>query len=354
MKALVLSGGRGTRLRPITHTRAKQLIPVANQPVLFYGLKAIAEAGIKKAGIVVGDTHEEIEQAVGRGRRFGLEVSYIKQAQPLGLAHAVLISKKFLGNEPFVMYLGDNLLKSGIKKFVERFRKEKANAGILLARVKNPSAFGVAELQGDRVVRLVEKPKKPKSDLALVGVYIFDQTVHQAVRAIQPSSRGELEITDALQWLIDHGKKVRFSVVDGWWKDTGKVEDLLEANRMILDELEPKVLGKVDAASKIEFRVRIEKGALVRNSRILGPAVIGAGTLIENSYIGPFTAIAENCSIRNAELEHSIIMAESRVENISRRLSDSLVGRNTVIQCSKQKPGALRLIIGDSSEVELV
>ncbi len=354
MKALVLSGGRGTRLRPITHTRAKQLIPVANQPVLFYGLKAIAEAGIKQVGIVVGDTAEEIKQAVGDGEKFGLQVTYIYQQEPLGLAHAVLVSKKFLGSEPFVMYLGDNLLKSGVRKLVEQFNREKANSRILLAKVKNPSQFGVAELKGDKVVRLVEKPKKPKSDLALVGVYIFDKNIHQAVAAIKPSARGELEITDAIQWLIDQGKKVCWQVVDGWWKDTGKVEDLLEANRMILDELEEKIEGKLDSESKIEFRVRIEKGAVIKRSRIRGPVIIGPGTVIEDSYIGPFTSISENCLIRSAEIEHSIIMAESKIENLSQRLSDSLIGRNAVIRCSKQKPGAFRLIIGDRSEVDLV
>lgn len=354
MKALVLSGGRGTRLRPITHTRAKQLIPVANKPVLFYGLEAISEAGIKEVGIVVGDTAEEIKSAVGDGKKFGLKVSYIHQPEPLGLAHAVLISKRFLGNEPFVMYLGDNLLKSGIKKFVEQFEKAKANSQILLARVKNPSQFGVAELKGNKVVRLVEKPKKPKSDLALVGVYIFDQSIHQAVRAIKPSWRNELEITDAIQWLIDQGKDVRCQIVDGWWKDTGKVEDLLEANRMILDELPEKIEGKVDPESKIEFKVKIEKGAIVKKSVIRGPVIIGKGTRIEDAYIGPFTAISEDCIIKSAEIEHSIIMAESRIENLPRRLSDSLIGKNCLIQCSRQKPGAFRLIIGDSSEVDLV
>jgi len=354
MRALVLSGGRGTRLRPITHTRAKQLIPVANKPVLFYGLEAIAEAGIKKVGIVVGDTAEEIKKAVGDGKKFGLELTYINQAEPLGLAHAVLISRRFLGKEPFVMYLGDNLLKSGVKKFVEQFEKEKANSRILLAKVKNPSQFGVAELKGNKVIRLVEKPKKPKSDLALVGVYIFDQTIHQAVRAIKPSWRGELEITDAIQWLIDKGKDVRYQIVDGWWKDTGKVEDLLEANRMILDELQERIEGKVDEESRIEFKVRIEKGAVVKKSTIRGPVIIGKGALIEDAYIGPFTSISENCIIRSAEIEHSIVMAESRIENLPRRLSDSLIGKNSIIHCSRHKPGAFRLIIGDSSEVDLV
>ena len=353
MKALVLSGGRGTRLRPITHTRAKQLIPVANQPVLFYGLNAITEAGIKQVGIVVGETQEEIRSAVGNGKRFGFQAEYIYQSEPLGLAHAVLISKDFLEDEPFVMYLGDNLLKSGIKKFVERFQDERANARILLARVKNPNQFGVAKLKAERVIRLVEKPKKPKSDLALVGVYIFDKNIHQAVRKIKPSLRNELEITDAIQWLIDNGKKVDYQVVDGWWKDTGKVEDLLEANQMILNELETEILGKVDKKTRVEFKVKIEKGAIIRRSKIRGPAIIGANSLIEDAYIGPWTSIGENCIVQKAEVEHSIVMAESRIENLSRRISDSLIGRNVIARGCKTKPETFKLIIGDSSEVDL-
>jgi glucose-1-phosphate thymidylyltransferase len=354
MKALVLSGGKGTRLRPITHTRAKQLIPVANKPVLFYGLEAIAKAGIKKCGIVVGDTAEEIKSAVGDGSKFGLKVEYIFQQQPLGLAHAVLVSRKFLGDEPFVMYLGDNLLKNGIGKFKDQFEKARPNSQILLVHVKNPEQFGVAELRGKKVVRLVEKPKKPKSDLALVGVYIFDDNIHKAVREIRPSFRGELEITDAIQWLIDHGLQVQYQVVEGWWKDTGKVEDLLEANRMILDEIETRIDGEICPESKIEFKVVIEKGARVKKSLVRGPAIIGQGALIENSYIGPFTAIAENCRVSHAEIEHAILMAESKIENVPRRIADSLVGRNSTIRSSRQKPEALRLIIGDSSEVDLV
>ncbi len=354
MKALVLSGGRGTRLRPITHTRAKQLIPVANKPVLFYGLEAISQAGIKEVGIVVGETREEVQSAVGDGSRFNLKVEYIYQPEPLGLAHAVLISRDFLGDEPFVMYLGDNLVKSGIKKFVQQFAEQKPNSQILLARVKNPQQFGVAELDGERVVRLVEKPSKPPSNLALVGVYIFDHHIHQAVREIKPSFRGELEITDAIQWLIDHNLKVNYQIIDGWWKDTGKVEDLLEANRMILYDLGERIEGEVDRESKIEFRVIIESGARIIRSRIRGPAIIGKDTVIEDSYIGPFTSIAENCLIKGAEIEHSIVMAESKIENLPKRLSDSLVGRNAVIKCSKKKPEALRLIIGDSSEVDLI
>jgi len=354
MKALVLSGGKGTRLRPITHTRAKQLIPVANKPVLFYGLESIARAGIKKVGIVVGETCEEIKSAVGDGSRFNIQVDYIYQEKPLGLAHAVLISKDYLGSEPFVMYLGDNLLKNEISRFVNQFNDARPNSQILLAHVKRPEQFGVAELDGEKVVRLVEKPKQPKSDLALVGVYLFDENIHAAVRQIKPSFRGELEITDAIQWLIDHGLVVHFQIVDGWWKDTGKVEDLLEANRMILDELQTRIDGEVCPESKVEFKVVIEKGARVIKSLVRGPAVIGAGAIIENAYIGPFTSIAENCVVRRAEVEHTILMAESKVENVARRISDSLVGRNSIIRSSGQKPETLRLIVGDSSEVDLV
>ncbi|MDQ5858346.1 MAG: glucose-1-phosphate thymidylyltransferase, partial [Acidobacteriota bacterium] len=249
MKGLILSGGRGTRLRPLTYTRAKQLVPVANKPVLFYGVEAIVAAGIRQIGVVVGDTKDEIQEALGDGSRFGAEITYIEQDEPLGLAHAVLISKRYLGSEPFVMYLGDNLIADGIASLVEEYRSIGCNSQILLARVPNPEQFGVAELSDGKVVRLTEKPKEPRSDLALVGVYMFDDTIWEAVAAIRPSARNELEITDAIQWLIDHGKSVHPHIVSGWWKDTGKVEDMLEANRIILDTFEPRGLETVDGGS---------------------------------------------------------------------------------------------------------
>ncbi|MFI5371905.1 MAG: glucose-1-phosphate thymidylyltransferase [Candidatus Eisenbacteria bacterium] len=373
MKALILAGGRGTRLRPITHTSAKQLVPVANKPVLFYGLESIRDAGITQVGIVVSDPREmlrpdhrtgemvtvmvnsqaEIRAAVGDGSRFGVKVTYIEQESPLGLAHAVRISRDFMRDEPFVMYLGDNLIRDGITPFVREFERERPDAQILLAHVKNPQDFGVAELAGDRVVRLVEKPSRPKSDLALVGVYLFGPCVFEAVDAIKPSPRGELEITDAIQHLISSGRRVRSHVITGWWKDTGKVEDMLEANRIILDDLEPGNDGTVDAATTLEGAVRIGAGTVVERSRIRGPVVIGAGAVVRDAYVGPFTSIGDGVVIDHAEIEHSIVLERSRLERITSRIESSLIGRDAVVTSSGPRPHASRLVLGDSSRVEL-
>jgi glucose-1-phosphate thymidylyltransferase len=299
MKGLILSGGRGTRLRPLTYTSAKQLVPVANKPVLFYGIEALAEAGIREIGIVVGDTQAEIRAAVGDGSAWGVSITYIEQDAPRGLAHAVLISEPFLGDEPFVMYLGDNLLNKGITTFVDEFVREKPAAQILLARVPDPQMFGVAELSEGRVIGLVEKPAEPKSDLALVGVYMFSAAVFDAVKSIRPSFRNELEITDAIQHMIDRGLEVRPHIVDGWWKDTGKLEDMLEANRLILDRIERRVDGTVDAESRVEGKVIVEAGAVIENSVVRGPAVIGARAKIVNAYVGPFTSIMSDAEVRD-------------------------------------------------------
>lgn len=351
MKGLILSGGKGTRLRPLTHTQAKQLVPVANKPILFYGIEALAEAGIKDIGIVVGDTRTEIEAAVGNGSKWGVKITYIEQNAPLGLAHAVKISQSYLKKDPFVMYLGDNIIFSGVLPFVKRFRKEKPNAQILLAHVPNPSEFGVAELSGGRVVRLREKPKRPKSDLALVGVYLFDSSIFQAVNAIKPSRRGELEITDAIQHLIEKKYHVQSHIIDGWWKDTGKLEDILEANRMILDSLTPRIQGKVDKKSKVEFKVIIEKGAKVVNSVIRGPAIIGKGACVIDSYVGPFTAIEHGVYLEKVEIEHSIVLENSVIKNIGKRISDSLIGRNVSIEPSKGRPESYQFMVGDNSRL---
>jgi glucose-1-phosphate thymidylyltransferase len=353
LKGLVLSGGAGTRLRPITHTSAKQLVPVANKPVLFYGLEALRDAGVREVGIVVGDTHAEIEAAVGDGSQFGISVTYIRQSAPLGLAHAVLTAETFLGDSPFVMYLGDNLLRDGIKDLVDKFRVSDADAMILLQRVPNPQSYGVAELADGRVVKLVEKPAHPKSDLALVGVYMFTPKILDAAKAIAPSARGELEITDAIQYLIDQGFRVDPSEVTGWWKDTGKLEDMLEANRLILDVLESRIDGEVER-STIEGRVVIEKGARLVNSSVRGPAIIGAGALIEDAYVGPYSAISTGVVIRRAEVEHSIFLEDSRLENIDARVESSLVGRGVVIARSDAKPRAYRFMVGDSSSIGLL
>jgi len=349
----VLSGGAGTRLRPITHTSAKQLVPVANKPVLFYGLEAIAEAGIREVGIVVGDTAEEIREAVGDGSQFGIEVTYIPQDAPLGLAHAVLIAQEFLGDEDFVMYLGDNFIVGGITGLVEEFRGERPDAQILLTKVPNPTSFGVAELGADgRVVGLEEKPKKPKSDLALVGVYLFTPAIHEAVRSIEPSWRGELEITHAIQWLIDEKRDVRSTTISGYWKDTGNVTDMLEVNRSVLETVEPLVEGTVDEDSEIIGRVRVEAGARVSGSRIVGPAIIGAGSVVSDAYIGPFTSVSEECRIEDSEIEYSIVLRGSSVTGV-RRVEASLIGRDVEVTPAPRNPKAHRLVLGDHSKVQI-
>lgn len=353
MKALVLSGGAGSRLRPITHTSAKQLVPVANKPVLFYGLEAIRDAGVTEVGLVVGDTEAEIREAVGDGSRFGLDVTYLRQDAPLGLAHCVLIARDFLGDDEFVVYLGDNFLVGGITSLVDEFRAGDMEAQILLTRVPDPTQFGVAELDGrGRVVGLEEKPKDPKSDLALVGVYMFRPSVHEAVRAITPSGRGELEITDAITWLVDRGYEVRSHQVSGYWKDTGRVEDMLECNRTVLDTLDARVDGVVDAGSEIVGRVVVEPGAEVVRSVVRGPAVIGGGTRVVDSYVGPYTSIAQDCLLEDTEVEYSIVLADATVRGVS-RLEHSLLGRQAEVVPAARMPQAHRLVLGDHSQVHL-
>jgi glucose-1-phosphate thymidylyltransferase len=351
MKGLILSGGKGTRLRPLTYTSAKQLVPVANKPVLFYGIEAIAAAGIRESGIVVGETQAEIRAAVGDGSRWGVRVEYIEQDEPRGLAHAVKISERFIDGQPFVMYLGDNLLNKGITHFVREFEREKPAAQILLARVPDPQMFGVAQLENGRVVRLVEKPKEHIGDLALVGVYMFGPEVFASVNRITPSFRNELEITDAIQDLIDRGLTVRPHIVDGWWKDTGKLDDMLEANRLILDTLERRIDGAVDAESRIEGKVVVEPGAIIERSVIRGPAVIGAGARIIHAYVGPFTSIMSGVEIQDTEIEHSIVLEGSSLRDLSNRVIDSLIGKNVRIYREPVKPSAYRFMLGDNSEV---
>jgi glucose-1-phosphate thymidylyltransferase len=353
VKALVLSGGKGSRLRPIMHTSAKQLVPIANKPILFYGLEAIAAAGIKEVGIVVGETKAEVKAAVGDGSQWKLRVNYIEQSSPLGLAHAVKIAEDFIGKEEFVMYLGDNLIKDGLVSIVEEYRKNKPNAQILLSKVRNPQDFGVAELKNSQVIRLEEKPKVPKSDLALVGVYIFDKHIFEAVNNIKPSFRNELEITDAIQYLIDNGFSVQPHIVQGWWKDTGKLEDILEANRLILETQDTEIRGKLDTISKIEGKVIVEKGAEIVNSAIRGPVIIGENTKVVNSYVGPFTAIYHNVLIENSEIEHSIVLENSVIKDV-RRIEDSLIGQNVKVLKTERKPSAYRIMVGDSSKVEII
>lgn len=359
MKALVLCGGAGSRLRPLTHTSAKQLVPVANKPVLFYGLEAMAEAGIRDVGIIVGDTRAEIMAAVGDGSAWGLRITYLVQEAPLGLAHCVLVAREFLSDDDFVMYLGDNLLEDRLADMVAAFEAGRGElegapaAQILLRKVDDPRQFGVAELDAaGQVVRLIEKPVDPPSDLALVGVYLFDPRVHEAVRAIQPSARGELEITDAIQWLIDHGHRVTAKELHGWWIDTGKKDPLLEANRLLLERLPMRIDGSVDAVSSVEGRVVVEAGASLERSTVRGPAIIGAGTRIVDSFVGPFTAIGQRCEVVRSEIDHSVVLEGSRIVDAG-RLVDSLLGKEVEVVRTEGRRGASRLLLGDHSQVDL-
>ena len=353
LKGLILSGGEGTRLRPITHTSAKQLVPVANKPVLFYGIEALVEAGVKEIGIVIApETGGEIAEAVGDGADFGASISYIHQEAPLGLAHAVLTAEEFLQDGPFVMYLGDNLLRDGITDLVNAFRSSEPDALILLTRVPDPGNYGVAELDGDRVVRLIEKPKDPPTDLALVGVYMFAPLIFEAAKAIKPSGRGELEITDAIQWLIDGGKRVESHTVTGWWKDTGQLDDMLDANRLVLEDIQRRIDGEL-IDSRVEGRVVVEAGARLERSVVRGPAIICADARVTDAYVGPYTSIDAGVSVSRAEVEHSILLAGSSVSDLGSRMEASLLGRNVKLSRGDGLPKTLRMIVGDNAEIKI-
>jgi glucose-1-phosphate thymidylyltransferase len=354
LKGLILSGGKGTRLRPITYTSAKQLVPVANKPVLFYGIEAMARAGIEEVGIIIApETGDEVRAAAGDGSQFGVRITYIPQAAPLGLAHAVLTAEPFLEDSPFVMYLGDNLLQGGIDDFVASFRSNQPDAMILLTQVSDPEHYGVAELDNGSVVRLIEKPSEPKTDLALVGVYLFTACVHDAARAISPSARGELEITDAIQHLVDQRMRVEPHIVSGWWKDTGQLEDILAANRLVLDTIERRIDGEL-VKSQVDGRVVIEHGARLERCSVRGPAIIGADARLTDCYVGPYTAVGDGCTIDNAEVEHSIMLAGSAVRDLNGRMESSLLGRNVRIGRDGRQPRAYRFLLGDNSEVSIL
>jgi glucose-1-phosphate thymidylyltransferase len=355
LKGLILSGGRGTRLRPITYTSAKQLVPVANKPVLFYGIEAMAAAGIRQIGIIIApETGDEIRAAAGDGSQFGVEITYVVQDEPAGLAHAVLTAEPFLGGDPFVMYLGDNLLQGGMADLVQAFREHEPDALILLTPVPDPENYGVAELDAHgSVTRLAEKPKEPATDLALVGVYMFTPLIHEAARSIQPSPRGELEITDAIQWLVDGGRRVESHVVRGWWKDTGRLDDMLEANRLILDTVIRKVDGELEDA-QVHGRVVIEAGARLERATVRGPAIVGAGAVVRDAYVGPYTAVGRNCVIERAEVEHSILLEGSSVRGLDGRMESSLLGRDVAISRDERQPRAYRFMVGDNSEIGIL
>lgn len=353
MKALIASGGRGTRLRPITHTQNKHLIPIANKPILYYAIEAVVKAGIKEIGIVHNGDSQELPNYVGDGSKWGVQIRYIPQPEPGGLAQVVALGEKFVGKEKFVFYLGDNMIVTDLKQFIEKFEKGDYNCFLTLAKVKDPERFGVPEIKGSRIVRVEEKPKAPKSQYAVAGIYLYDQHIFEAVNSLKPSARGELEISDAHQYLIDHGYKIGYAEITGWWKDTGKPTDLLEANRLVLDNTISRIEGQIDRTSDIAGKVVIEKGAKIVNSKVRGPAIIGKECLIENSYVGPFTSIGDRTQVKDSEVEYSIVLRDCKIHSVGIRIEGSILGNDVEIVEASGKPRVHRFMIGDQSRVEV-
>jgi len=353
MKALITAGGHGTRLRPITHTQNKHLIPIANKKMLAYALEYAKDAGINEAGIIINAGDTSISDAFGDGKTFGLKITYIEQSAPLGLGHVVKIAEPFIGKEPFIFYLGDNILVGGVNKFIEDFQSKGSNCHLVLSKVLDPNRFGVADVKDGRIIGIEEKPDNPKSDLAVTGIYLYDSHIFEAVNNIKPSARGELEISDAHQYLLDKEYKVSFSEITGWWKDTGKPSDLLEANRLVLDNIKDSRKGTIDKSSNVSGRVVIGKNSTIINSNVRGPAIIGDNVVIDNAYIGPYSAIGDDCSIVNSEIEYSILMNNCSISNISRRIESSLLGNDVEMLRSRSKPVTHRFILGDQSRIEI-
>jgi glucose-1-phosphate thymidylyltransferase len=353
MKALITAGGKGTRLRPLTHTQNKHLLPIANKPILHYALEKVADAGIRQVGIITNQEGKEVKEALGDGGMWGLAIEYIPQEEPLGLAHVVKISQKFIGDDSFIFYLGDNMVVGGLQKFIQAFHDEKSNCHLTLSKVKDPERFGVPHIQGNRIIAIEEKPEKPKSEFAVTGIYIYDSHIFEAVNNIKPSARGELEISDAHQYLIEHGFKISYSEITGWWKDTGKPEDILEANRLILEHTSSRIEGTVDHQSVVTGNVVLEKGGRIINSTVRGPVIIGRNTVIDNGYIGPFTAIGPECRIINSEVEFSIVLNNCEIVDANVRIEDSLLGAGTSIIRSQGRPRSNRFYVGDQSFIEI-
>ncbi|MEX0750733.1 MAG: glucose-1-phosphate thymidylyltransferase [Dehalococcoidia bacterium] len=355
MKGLILSGGKGNRMRPLTYTGAKQLVPIANKPVLFYAIEELVEAGITDISIIVSiETGDQVRRECGDGQRFGARIGYIEQPEPGGIAQAIGLGSEAMGGEPFVTFLGDNFVTRGIVEHVREFEASSADAGILLKQVDNPAELGVAVFEGERLVRLVEKPKESVSDLAVIGIYLLRPRVFEAIADIKPSARGELEITDALQWLLDHGSEVRADVVDGEWIDTGKHDDLLAANRIILETLQPDTSGgAVDQQSKLHGKVVLQAGCEIVNSIISGPAIIGERTRIENAYVGPFTSIGHDCRIVESEIAGSVVMEGTTIEHLGHRVEESLIGRNVELRADGRKPRGFQMVLGDFSKIRV-
>jgi glucose-1-phosphate thymidylyltransferase len=354
LKALIASGGRGTRLRPITHTRNKHLIPIANKPILHYAIEAAADAGITEVAIVINADSDEVPIAIGDGSRWGIKITYIPQITPGGLAQVVALAEDFVGKDKFIFYLGDNMVVGGVRRFIDEFLKSDCNCFLTLSKVKDPERFGVPEIRDGRIISVEEKPKNPKSSYAVAGIYLYDHHIFEAVKAITPSARGELEISDAHQYLIEKGYKVGFAEITGWWKDTGKPTDLLEANRLVLDNIAPSVEGEVDARSVVAGKVIVRRGARIINSVVRGPAIIGENCVIEDSYVGPFSSIGSNTTVRKSEVEYSIILRDCKILDVGIRLEGSILGNDVEIVEATGKPLVHRFMIGDQSRVEVV
>ncbi len=353
MKALITAGGKGTRLRPLTHTQNKHLLPIANKPILHYALEKMVDAGIKEVGIITNQEGDEVKEALGNGAQWGLNISYIPQEAPLGLAHVVKISQDFIGDDSFVFYLGDNMVVGGLKKFIEAFEKEGSNCHLTLSKVKDPERFGVPELKDNRIISIEEKPSHPKSKFAVTGIYLYDSTIFEAVNNIEPSARGELEISDAHQYLLDHNYSISYSEITGWWKDTGKPEDVLEANRLILEHTAARQGGEIDDKSYVTGNVVVDDGAKIINSVIRGPVIIGKNTVIENSFIGPFTSIGDDCIVRNSEVEFSLVLNSVEILDVGVRIEGSLLGTSARIVSSSGRPQSNRFMVGDQSLIEI-
>ncbi len=353
MKALITAGGKGTRLRPLTHTQNKHMLSIANKPILHYAIEKVVNAGITEIGIVTNQEGTEVKEAIGDGSTWGVNITYIPQDAPLGLAHVVKISQDFIGDDSFIFYLGDNMVVGGLEKFIQAFKESGANCHLTLSKVKDPERFGVPELKDGHIIGIEEKPKAPKSEYAVSGIYIYDSNIFKAVNAIEPSARGELEISDAHQYLLDNGYQIGYSEITGWWKDTGKPEDILEANRLVLEHTTGKTLGNVDSLSTITGEVVIEKGASVINSVVRGPIVIGSNTRIENSYVGPFTSIGKNCIINESEVEFSIILDSCKINDVGVRIENSLLGTGARVVRATSRPQTHRFMVGDQSLIEI-
>lgn len=352
MKALITAGGHGTRLRPITHTQNKHLIPIANKFMLDYAIEYVRDAGITDIGIIINANDESIKSEFMDGSSRNVNISYIPQEAPLGLAHVIKISEKFINNEPFIFYLGDNILVGGVARFINEFKQENSNCHLALSKVPDPNRFGVAEVSNKKIVSIEEKPENPKSDLAVTGIYLYDPNIFEAVNNIIPSDRGELEISDAHQYLLDHNYSISYSVITGWWKDTGKPSDLLAANQLVLDNIENDIKGEV-INTEINGKVVIENNVKVLNSKIDGPVIINEDTIIENAHITPHTAIGKRCKVINSKIGYSIVMSESVIQDVTDKVTNSLLGIDVEIIGNHKDQSAHRFILGDQSRVEV-